>query len=527
MAYTNFTNCTKEQYWNIIYGEDSSNRIRIWFNNVELQDADEYCVSLKQKDSILPTDGKKTFTLSNFISKELELVLRDLPQGTTIEDQVRISLGTLVDVNNNTYEDVPLGVFNIQDSPTTDQNKVTIKLRDNRVKFDFNYNAQPLIESSGGEASLGDILDDICDQAGITNNVGSFAGDDVYVGIYDNTITATTYVGYIAEQCGMIPKIDRNGALVFIDIIGNPPNDHIMIPLSIVEKYEISEPYTIERVVYESGIIKYETDPDEDLDTLYLNSANPYVLSQTQVNTVYNALNTLEIDSVKTGKILGNPAIDSYDIIEVYDDEDENEPVIFKTFANNDLTYNGVNIQTFDTNISKEGRTENVTINNQATIKKYVNAKIDAVEGTIILESGRIDELSTEFTTFTEDQNSFKLEVNQKIDNSVQDLQDQIDDIDTSETQKLKNTMVTIDIDGIKVSTNLSKIETMMTNEKFSIVDSSGTELAFFGYDSTLQQSVSRMDNLTVTNFFIAGNHRQQKYGDYDERTGWFYIGGN
>ena len=219
MAYTNFTNCTEQEYLDIIYSQDDKNRIRIWFNNVELEDAGEYCEKLSGTNRIIPNDGKKIFSLGNFISKEYDLVLRDLPQNTVIQDQVKISIGTLVDESNNTYEDVPLGVFNIQDTPTTDKNKTTIKLRDNRVKFDFPYNAKPLIDAHGGSATYLQILDDICTQAGVTNNVGHFSGEELKIGVYDNTIKATNYVAYIAEQCGMIPQIDRNGALIFVDLL--------------------------------------------------------------------------------------------------------------------------------------------------------------------------------------------------------------------------------------------------------------------------------------------------------------------
>mgnify|MGYP007070247424 CR=1 FL=1 len=211
MAYTNFTNCTEQEYKEIIYSQGDKSRIRIWFNNVELLDADEYCENFSGTNRILPNDGSKRFSLDNFVAKEYNLILRDLPNVNIIQDQVRISIGTLVDDSdeeNLIYEDVPIGIFNIQDTPTTDNNKTTIKLRDNRIKFDFNYNAQPLIEQNGGSATKGQILNDICNQAGVINNVGSFYGDSDEVSIYDNTIKATTYVYYLLEQAGLI-QIER------------------------------------------------------------------------------------------------------------------------------------------------------------------------------------------------------------------------------------------------------------------------------------------------------------------------------
>ena len=101
----------------------------------------------------------------------------------------------------------------------------------------------------------------------------------------------------------------------------------------------------------------------------------------------------------------------------------------------------------------------------------------------------------------------------------------QQDIIDGQKT--LKNNLVTIDINGINVSTNASKISTLMTNEKF-VIRSGDTYLAFFGYDNETGQTKAEMDNLTVTNYFVSGYHRVEKMEiDGEYRTGWFYMGGN
>ena len=74
---------------------------------------------------------------------------------------------------------------------------------------------------------------------------------------------------------------------------------------------------------------------------------------------------------------------------------------------------------------------------------------------------------------------------------------------------------------------NTSKIKTTMDNDSFEIKDSGGNTLAFFGYDETEGISKAEMDNLTVTNYFVAGVHRVETYEDNGEdRTGWFYVGG-
>ena len=96
--------------------------------------------------------------------------------------------------------------------------------------------------------------------------------------------------------------------------------------------------------------------------------------------------------------------------------------------------------------------------------------------------------------------------------------------------ETLKNSLVTININGIQVSTNTSKINSVMQNDKFAIQNSSGDDLIFIGYDEELGASVSRMDNLTVTTYFTAGYHRTEGFTDEETnepRTGWFYVGGS
>lgn len=375
------------EYKQVIYSGDSRHKIKILFNNVELQEADRYCERATIKSRIIP-NGAKRFSLNNFISKEVEIILHDIDT-SIIQDKVSISIGTLV---GNSYEYVPIGIFNIQGTPTTDKNKITIKLRDNSVKFDFNYNAKPLIDSGGGSATKLQILQDICTKANVTCNISSFIGSTDSIGIYDNTITARQYIADIAEQAGKIATINRNGELIFVNLnsltIWN-------IPLSIVEKYEIGKSYRIGKVVYEDAIRKYET-ASTNYDTLYLDASNPYISSQSQVNSILQQVNNFAIDSVKTGKILGNPAIDGYDIINIYDDKTQGNPSVFKTLATNELVYTGVLINTFDTQIGEEERKENVSIVGEATFKKWAKTNINNINGEIDIQAGKIDNVEKE-----------------------------------------------------------------------------------------------------------------------------------
>ena len=398
---------TSNEYKQVIYSGDARHKVKILFNGVELQDADRYCEKITRQARVLPNDGSKRFSIDCFVAQEIELILHKIDT-SIIQDQVEISIGTLVDSENDTYEYVPLGIFNIQDTPKTDKDKVTIKLMDNRVKFDFGYNAEPLIEENGGTATKLQILNDICTQAGVTNNVSSFIGASDEIGIYDSTITATMYVAYIASQAGAIAIINRDGELDFI-YLNNLST--IKIPLYIVEKYELGTPYTIERVVYEDGVRKYQSSSDDTLSTLYIASDNPYISNEGQINAISNVLVGFSIDSLTTGKIYGDPAIDPYDIIEIYgyyeEDEygnkhfvDDENTIVARTLANYTMTYTGKIINTYNTQIGVEARTENVTLSGEANFQRSAKTSIDNINNNINLiveeqqeQSGRITDL--------------------------------------------------------------------------------------------------------------------------------------
>lgn len=268
---------TSEKYKSVIYSGDCRHKLKLLFNGVELADADVYCESLKVTSRIIP-NGSTRFSLDNFIAKEAEIILHDIDT-TIIQSPVNISIGTLVD---GTYEYVPIGLFVVQDLPTTDKNKTTIKLRDYAVKFDFSYNAKDIIDENGGSVTKLQILQDICNKAGVETDITKFYGSNSKIGIYDNSITARTYISYLAEQAGAIATIDRSGKLIFVQL---KDLETVEIPLNIVEKYEDGEKYEISRVVYEDAIRKFEYG-DESKDTLFINTANPYITNDILTGTL-------------------------------------------------------------------------------------------------------------------------------------------------------------------------------------------------------------------------------------------------
>lgn len=91
--------------------------------------------------------------------------------------------------------------------------------------------------------------------------------------------------------------------------------------------------------------------------------------------------------------------------------------------------------------------------------------------------------------------------------------------------EKLTNSLVTIDANGINTSRSDETFNTQITNKTFEVKDGS-KELAFMGYDSTLNKTVSRIEELEARKI-TAGVHRTETiYEDSEYWTADYYVGG-
>lgn len=372
--------CTLEQYNKAVYSEDARHKLYLKIGDTVIEEPDNFCESMTLKNLLLD-EGSKNFHLDNFVAKSVELILHDF----IIEDltkEIDIRLGTYINPTIG-YVYVPLGLYKVQDNPTTDKNKTTYKLRDKSINFDFGYNAQEIIEKSDKTDGNGnkyvtklEIVDDICSKAGV-KYVGdrNFAGYDDKIGIYDNSVSGRIYISYIFEQAGRIATINRQGNLTSILINGDLNVQEL--PFDFIESYIIGQSYKVSKTIYESGIVYFENGTTDN-DTLFINGSNPYVANQEELDRIANLMNGFEIDSYSISKIIGNPAIDSYDLIKLEVGDKE-----YKTLAQYTLKYNGKLIQNFETKIEYEARQTNTTKNNESTFKKYVRSEIDNINATL------------------------------------------------------------------------------------------------------------------------------------------------
>lgn len=178
-----------------------------------------------------------------------------------------------------------------------------------------------------------------------------------------------------------------------------------------------------------------------------------------------------------------------------------------------------------ETDYTKADKTDR-RLNQTYIIADKANQQIQSVVTEIATLNNTVVELGTQYTQTTSE---FQYQITQLTD-ANQNLQEQIDEVAESVDtvpEQLKNTLVEINVNGVKVKTNLSKVSTLMSNNVFAIQDNYGKYLTYIGYDETEGRSKAEMDNLTVKNYFTAGYHRQEGYEESGEqRTGWFYVGG-
>ena len=548
MAYTNVS----ERYKEVIYSGDAKTRAILKINNKVVVDLDTLPENNKiskitKIHNILKT-GNNRFSLDNFTAQEVEIKISDfdysLYENTNLGENeynvIDLKLATLVD---NVWVEVPIGIFNIVGTPTTDKKITTIKANCNRIKFDINYNAQPLIEENNGEVEIGVLLQDICNTCGVElGTTLPFINSDTKIGVYDNTIKACIYVSYICEKAGSIAVCGRDGKLYLIKI-NNQLYKHTLDSFLIKGQNTLNygDKFIYDRIVFEDGLRKFANPVDETKNTtIYINAQNPYILSQEEIDNVYNSINGFSIENLKF-EIIGNPCIDSWDLIEF-----EKEGITHKTLANNTLIFTGVLSQKFETSIgTKETVKENITLKNQNVAIKKISIEQDQQKGTISavvneqsnqsaklsqleISNGMITEQVSSMQTTIDETTNAVVEIENKVTQTITDSNAQFEIINSTlenGVEKLKNSLVSIDINGISVQYNEENFKALMTNKNF-VVNDGTNEIAFFGYDENLQKTIARIKELE-TERITAGYHRCEGFTDgLEKRTGWFYVGG-
>ena len=214
--------------------------------------------------------------------------------------------------------------------------------------------------------------------------------------------------------------------------------------------------------------------------------------------------------------LLNSELLISDGVIEnIYNDTPEKTVIDYKYANKTDKTMNQVYIL-----VNKQGKQLKAVVNEQSN----QSAKLSQME----ISSGIISEQVSSLQTIYDENKNKISQIENIVQQNITDTFAQfkiINNVLDNGVEKLKNNLVTIDINGISVQYNEENFKALMTNKNF-VVNNGPNEIAFFGYDEKLQKTIARIKELE-TERITAGYHRCEGFTDgLKNRTGWFYVGG-
>lgn len=222
------------------------------------------------------------------------------------------------------------------------------------------------------------------------------------IAVYDNTVSARTYVSYIAESAGGFAYIGRDGKL-YIKTIGETT---ATLPIKYFQKFKWGEKIKITRVSYEDGIQSFKNG-DTTGNTIHISQDNMFIVDQQQIDNIYNQINGLEVYSFEGDSII-DPAWDIGDLLII-----DNKKVIFQGSAD----FGGKWKASINSKIQCKAKEETmVKTPSQAKINRRFESKINQAEGKITQLTEETSEHETKLTKQEQDINSIK----QKVENTAE-----------------------------------------------------------------------------------------------------------
>lgn len=378
-----------QRYKDIIYNSSVQSVVNIYIDGVLLNP--KYLTDFKMGCELF----NDNFELGSVPSQYIEMQIHK-NSGITNPKKIKIEYGILVnnaltvaevnsmlvkDFNNlmvrslakedKSFEIIPIGIYNVDDYNTEDDNVINVKALDNIIKLDADdgyYDASELIKKKG-YATLGEIAQDICNKKGLELETSSFLNSDKKVSVYDNQLKAREYMSYIAECAGCFCCANRVGKIVFRKI----GQDEVKIPLKLFKNYKFGEEYKISRVAFEDGVRSFKFG-NEIRNTLWIRQDNIFVTDEIEIQNIYNEIKDLTINSFE-GSVIIDPAIDIGDKIKIGD-----KYIIYQ----GEMTLNKRFIADIKSKISiKQKEETTVKKESQKVINRRVQSEINQIDGKI------------------------------------------------------------------------------------------------------------------------------------------------
>lgn len=192
---------------------------------------------------------------------------------------------------------------------------------------------------------------------------------DKEISVYDNSVSARTYISYIAEQAGGFALIGRDGK-IYIKTIGETKAE---LPIKYFKNFKLGENFKVSRVRYEDGIRVFEQGTETN-NTVYVNQDNMYIVDQEQIDNMYEKIKDLDVYSFE-GTSIVDPSLDMGDLLLI-----DGKCVIYQ----GSMSYMGKWQANIDSKIQSKNKEETtVRTPSQKTINRRVESRIEEAEGKI------------------------------------------------------------------------------------------------------------------------------------------------
>ena len=362
---------TSQNYKDKVLADSTQHELNIYIggNKVDLN----HIIDFKQTIELF-NNSEFCLGCTPEIDIEFEIDKRDLPE---IYNEVYIETGIGDEI-------VPIGYFTIQKPIEDNEFKVKIKATDYMKKFEDNkYDGSDLTYPK----TMLQVLQDICKKIGVELGSTSFLNSDKQIAVYDNTMSARTYLSYIAEQAGGIAVIGRDGKLY----IRQTGQDVINFNINLFKDYKWGDKFKVSKVSYEDGIQDYKFG-DETADTIYIDQNNMYIVDSEQIKNIYNQIKDFEIYSFE-GETIIDPAYDLGDILVI-----DGKRVLYQ----GEINYEGKFKANIKSKIQAKTEQESMqTKENNATKMRRVESQIDQINGEITQVVQTTETLEEEITDIT------------------------------------------------------------------------------------------------------------------------------
>ena len=205
--------------------------LKIYFDNVLIDDSNY--AELKNDFKLFDQEFYLGASTSNSFNLTIPAsAISEIPKKVVIEKD-NVTYATLI----------------VDDYEYKDNNMIELSLVDQMVDLNKPYDASSIVP-----CTTGDIYNNIIETFGLESDVESFVNDDIPVNYYDNTISGLEYMQYLAELNGGYSQIDSLGKHVFKDF----EDSLVRINIEDCSNIKIGQKHTIERVVFDNGILVFK-----------------------------------------------------------------------------------------------------------------------------------------------------------------------------------------------------------------------------------------------------------------------------